>query len=161
MMMFRRRIYTNIFLFAKDIGAIWLSLGALPRLLYGKKVSPAFRERLMLVVTGVNQCRYCAYAHAKAALSSGISRQEIAALGDSMFEGSPKDQVPALLYAQHYAETYGKPDIAVRENTRAQYDPQTFSAIELSIKMIRMFNLFGNTFDFILFKISFGKWGHS
>jgi AhpD family alkylhydroperoxidase len=29
----------------------------------GDLVSPAFRERLMLTVTGVNRCRYCAVYH--------------------------------------------------------------------------------------------------
>ena len=43
-------------------------------------ISPAFRERLMLAVTAVDGCRYCSYFHAKQALKSGITPEEISQL---------------------------------------------------------------------------------
>ena len=43
-------------------------------------ISPDFRERLMLAVTAVNGCRYCSYAHTRAALKGGLSREEISGL---------------------------------------------------------------------------------
>ena len=39
----------------------------------GDLVSVQFRERLMLMVTEVNGCRYCSYGHSKAALAAGLS----------------------------------------------------------------------------------------
>jgi AhpD family alkylhydroperoxidase len=43
-------------------------------------LSPAFRERLMLVVTEVNGCRYCRTFHASEALKEGITDTELAEL---------------------------------------------------------------------------------
>ncbi len=67
-------------------------------------ISAAFRERLMLAVTSVNACAACSYAHARAALTEGLDENEIDALLSGHFEQCPKDEQPALLYAQHWAE---------------------------------------------------------
>jgi AhpD family alkylhydroperoxidase len=128
-------------------------------LMRGEVISHRFRERLMLVVTQVNGCRYCSYAHAREALSKGISQQEIEALGEGMFEGSPPEEVPALLYAQHWAEADGAPETAVREQLVARYGEQRVRLMELALRMIRAGNLSGNTFDYLLYRISFGRWG--
>lgn len=125
----------------------------------GEIISPSFRERLMLAVTQVNRCRYCSYAHAREALSKGISQQEIEALGNGMFEASPPEEVPALLYAQHWAETDGNPEPAVRAQVVARYGEQAVGLMELAMRMIRAGNLSGNTFDYLLHRISFGRWG--
>jgi AhpD family alkylhydroperoxidase len=125
----------------------------------GEALDSAFRERLMLVVTGVNGCRYCSYVHAREALAEGISQDEIRSLGKRMFEGSPPKQVPALLYAQHWAETDGKPDPAVRERVRQRYGRDALERIEAVLRVIRIGNLMGNTMDYILCRVSFGRWG--
>jgi AhpD family alkylhydroperoxidase len=122
-------------------------------------LDPAFRERLMLVVTGVNGCRYCSYAHAREALSQGINQKEIDALGEGMFEGSPSTEIPALLYAQHWAEMDGNPEPGVREQIRQRYGKRILEQIEIALRMIRMGNLLGNTFDYLLYRVSFGRWG--
>jgi AhpD family alkylhydroperoxidase len=122
-------------------------------------LDPAFRERLMLVVTGVNGCRYCSYAHAREALSQGINQKEIDALGEGMFEGSPSAEIPALLYAQHWAEMDGNPEPGVREQIRQRYGKRILEQIEIALRMIRMGNLLGNTFDYLLYRVSFGRWG--
>jgi AhpD family alkylhydroperoxidase len=125
----------------------------------GEALDSAFRERLMLVVTGVNGCRYCSYVHAREALAEGISQDEIKSLGERMFEGSPPEQVPALLYAQHWAETDGKPDPAVRERVRQRYGRDALERIEAVLRVIRIGNLMGNTMDYVLYRVSFGRWG--
>jgi AhpD family alkylhydroperoxidase len=125
----------------------------------GEIISPSFRERLMLVVTQVNQCRYCSYAHAREALSQGMSQSEIDALTKGMFEASPPDELPALLYAQHWAETDGEPEGSVREQVVARYGAQAVELMELAFRMIRAGNLLGNTWDYLLYRISFGRWG--
>ena len=125
----------------------------------GKVITPAFRERLMLVVTAVHRCRYCSYAHAREALTNGIPQEEIEALGQGMFEGSPSEEVPALLYAQHWAEANGEPEAPVRGQVVAQYGERVVEMMELALRMIRAGNLSGNTFDYLLHRISFGRWG--
>ena len=156
---FKRRIYHGLSEPIVDLRAIVSRRKEIRSLMRGNTIDPAFRERLMLVVTEVNGCRYCSYAHARQALATGISQEEIAALGQGMFAGSPPEEVPALLYAQHWAEVNGKPDPALRERVVAQYGEQVTQAIELTLRMIRMGNLLGNTWDYILYRVSFGRWG--
>jgi AhpD family alkylhydroperoxidase len=122
-------------------------------------VDEAFRERLMMAVTQVNGCRYCSYFHAREALRAGISSEELAAVSSFDFADSPTEQQPALLYAQHWAETDAHPDEEIRERIRGVYGEETLTAIEMVLRMIRMGNLMGNTFDYVLFRISFGLLG--
>jgi AhpD family alkylhydroperoxidase len=156
---FRRRTYSSIGELLTDLRATVSRRETLRAAMRGEGLDPSFRERLMLVVTAVNGCRYCSYVHAREALANGISREEIAALGDSTFDGSPPEELPALLYAQHWAVSDGRPDPAVRERIGREYGSDVLDRIEAVLRMIRMGNLMGNTLDYILYLASFGRWG--
>jgi len=156
---YQRRTYHSLGELVADLRMLTAQRREIRGLMRGGALAPAFRERLMLVVTQVNRCRYCSYAHARAALSAGVPQEEIGALAGGAFEGSPPDEVPALLYAQHWAEAGGKPEAPVRERVLARYGEQTVKRIELALRMIRVGNLSGNTFDYLLYRISFGRWG--
>ena len=156
---FKRRIYRSLGEVLTDFRAIWARRDLVREAMGDAGLDPAFRERLMLVVTGVNGCRYCSYAHAREALAEGIAQDEIDALEAGMFEGSPREEVPALLYAQHWAEADGEPDPAVREQVERRYGARTLARIEIALRMIRMGNLLGNTFDYVLYLATFGRWG--
>ncbi len=119
----------------------------------------AFRERLMLTVTEVNRCRHCAYAHARMALSAGLTEAEIQTLMAGELEGAPEDQVAAVLYAQHWAESDGDPDAEVRKRVEDTYGTEKTEAMEIYMRMMRWGNLVGNSMDHLLGKISFGRWG--
>ena len=125
----------------------------------GETLPTAFRERLMLVVTEVNACRYCAHFHARQALVAGLSPEEIQALTAGDFDTSPAEERPAMLYAQHWADADGSPDPAATARITALYGETQASAIELALRMIRIGNLAGNTFDYILYRLSMGRWG--
>ncbi len=156
---FNRRIYHSLGEWLIDLRAIMSRRKEIRPLMRGELIAPPFRERLMLAVTAVNRCRYCSYAHAREALSTGVSQQEIETLGKGMFEASPVEQVPALLYAQHWAEANGTPEASVREQVVARYGVQTVELMELAMRMIRVGNLSGNTLDYLLHRMSFGRWG--
>jgi len=156
MKLFKRRIYHSPTEILTDFRAIWSQRHLLRAMMQGSGLDPALRERLMLVVTGVNGCRYCSYAHAREALAEGVAQEEINALGEGMFEGSPSDEIPALLYAQHWAEADGDPDPAVRERVEGRYGARMLERMEIALRMIRMGNLLGNTFDYVLHRISCG-----
>ena len=126
----------------------------------GGPLSDAFRERIMLAVTEVNGCRYCQYAHAKMALDAGLSQEEIKSLSSGSFHNCPDQEVPALLYAQHWAEQNGQPDVDTREKLFDVYDKTTVESMELAMRMIRMGNLLGNTWDYVIFRLSFGRLGN-
>jgi len=157
---FNRRTYHSLGDFATDLVAILRQPGELRSLLLSDRLDPAFRERLMLAVTAVNQCRYCSYAHARMALLAGLSAQEIQALQDSAIDGAPSEQLPALMYAQHWTEASGEPDPQARQRLISIYGVQAASAIELTLRLIHAANLLGNTFDYLLYRLSFGRWGY-
>jgi AhpD family alkylhydroperoxidase len=157
--MFKRRIYRSLGEVLTDLRAAISQREALRSAMRSDGLDSAFRERLMLVVTGVNGCRYCSYVHAREALAKGISRDEIRSLGKRIFEGSPPEEVPALLYAQHWADTDGNPEPAMREGVRQRYGSDLLDRIEAVLRMIRMGNLMGNTMDYVLYRVSFGRWG--
>jgi AhpD family alkylhydroperoxidase len=123
------------------------------------QIDPSFRERLMLAVTAVNGCRYCSYFHARQALTSGITQEEIAALGDGVIDRAPPDEVPALLYAQRWAETSARAEPAARARLVETYGDEVAEGIEIVLRMIRAGNLMGNTWDYVLYRISGGRWG--
>ena len=122
-------------------------------------VSLAFRERLMLIVTEVNGCRYCSYFHAKVALEAGLSEEETRGYLQGDTKNAPADELPALLYAQHWAANDAKPEPTLRKNLFETYGTETAEAIETVLYMIRMGNLLGNLGDYFLFKLSFGHLG--
>jgi len=61
----------------------------------------------MLAVTRVNGCRYCSWFHTRVAIKEGISKTEIHSLLGGKFEDADEDEMLALIYAQHYADTVG------------------------------------------------------
>lgn len=123
-------------------------------------ISPDFRERLMLAVTAVNGCRYCSYAHTRMALKGGLSRAEITGLLEGDIGDCPEDELPAVLYAQHWAESGARPDPEMVQKLEETYGPEKSAAIHVMLRMIRLGNLLGNTFDYCLYRISFGKLGN-
>lgn len=110
-------------------------------------ISKAFTEKIMLGVTQVNGCRYCSWFHSRVALKEGISKTEIHTLLGGEFEGVSEDEVLALLYAQHYADTNGKPEEGSRKKLYETYGRERARGIEASIKAITVGNIYGIAFD--------------
>lgn len=125
--------------------------------LRNSEISPAFRERLMLAVTSVNDCRYCSYYHTRLALQEGISAQEAAQLLEGSVDNCPAQEAAALLYAQHWAESDGKPNSETVQRIIGDYGEQTVRDIDMILHMIRMGNYLGNAVDIIREKLTFGK----
>jgi AhpD family alkylhydroperoxidase len=122
-------------------------------------ISPAFRERLMLAVTAVNGCRYCSYFHSRQALKSGISTEEIRELLAGDVANCPQDEAVAVAYAQHWAESNAHPEPEAVERLQQTYGPGKAESVHLILRMIRMANLLGNSWDYLIYRISFGRRG--
>ncbi len=155
---FKRRTYQNMGEMIADLRVMRKNRKEIRTLMSGDTLSPAFRERIMLAVTAVNECRYCSFVHSRQALQKGVSNDEIRALGNGTYDCCPGEELPALMYAQHWAETRGHPDEAARAKILEIYGEEKTRAIEFAIRMITAGNLTGNTFDYILHKLSFGLW---
>ena len=111
----------------------------------------------MLAVTSVEGCRYCSYLHSKLALKGGISQEEIEKLLSGDVGGCPEEEALAILYAQHWAESDAHPDPEATSKLRQAYSVEKVEALHLILRMIRLGNLLGNTWDYLLYRISFGK----
>lgn len=156
---FRKRYYRSFASVRRDLGLFLRERGKIKALRDGALIDRDFQERLMLAVTEVNGCRYCAYAHSKMALTAGLTTSDIAALATGDVSGAPEEQIPALLYAQHWAECDARPDPAARQSIVDRYGVEKTEAIELTLGMIRVGNLWGNTGDYLLYRLSRGRWG--
>ena len=73
------------------------------------ELSPQFIERIMLAVTEVNNCSICSFAHTKWALEKGMSKEEIQNILAGNMDDIPADELEAVIFAQHYADTRGNP----------------------------------------------------
>jgi len=154
---FHKRTYGSVDEFLNDLRAMMQNRDNIRHAM--QALDPAFRERLMLTVTQVNGCRYCAQQHAKMALAGGLSEEEIALLLDGVVEHCPPDELVAILYAQHWADTAGQPDSEARHKLVETYGPDTAAAIEAALGMIKIGNYAGNTFDYVLYRLSGGRMG--
>jgi AhpD family alkylhydroperoxidase len=157
---FPRRLYASFGDFWLDIRYILQNRQRLKIAMRGDMISNKFRERLMLMVTEVNGCRYCSYYHAREALKAGISNDELEALiSGTIPTSTPKEEFPALVYAQYWAEVNAKPDPEIQQKFIDTYGVEKSEAITVILHMIRVGNLSGNLWDYILYRISFGRWG--
>jgi AhpD family alkylhydroperoxidase len=155
--LFSKRHYASPGALLSDLRATLPHLGAIGQAM--RTVNPAFRIRLMLAVTEVNGCRYCAYYHTHLALRKGMTTEEVACLLDGKLSPDRPDEAAALLYAQHWAETRSQPEPEARQRLVTAYGNVQAGHIEGVLRAIMLGNYWGNTFDALLFRLSGGRWG--
>jgi AhpD family alkylhydroperoxidase len=157
-MKFNKKTYKN----PKELFSdLWFPIRNGRRLKQAKKqglITEAFQERLMLAVTAVHGCRYCSYVHTKQALKSGITSQEISRLLSGDVANCPEEEAVAVIYAQHWAESDAHPDPKAYRKLLQTYGAKKTEAINLALRMIRLGNLLGNSWDYLIYRISFGRW---
>jgi AhpD family alkylhydroperoxidase len=151
--MFKKRIFT-LNTFAASLIGLTMGLPGSVQARLRKGVSHAFAEKIRLATTSVNGCVYCSYGHSKLALRSGISKEEI----DLLLKGEIGREVdgfeaPGLFFAQHYAETGGRPGAEMLQKLRLAYGESLSKDILAIIREIEFGNLSGNTFDAFLSRL--------
>jgi AhpD family alkylhydroperoxidase len=149
---FRRRIF-DVAGFTRAVNDLLADFGDFKLRSRSPLIDQAFAERIMLAVTQVNGCRYCSFAHARAALAAGVDRGDIADLLQGDLAAVPAHQVDAVLFAQHYAETEGHPDDEAWQQLVATYGDAVAREILIRIRMITIGNLMGNTLDALLSRL--------
>jgi len=110
-------------------------------------ISKTFSESISLAVTQVNGCKLCSYTHAKNALKAGMTEEEVESLLAGGFDNAPKEQLEALLFAQHYAETKGDPDPETKQKLLETYGDEKTKDIMSNILLMMLSNLHGNTME--------------
>ena len=108
-----------------------------------QELSPKFIERIMLAVTEVNDCAICSYAHTKKALESGMSNEEIQKMLTGIMDDVPEDEVAAVMFAQHYADTRGHPTLESWHRILKIYGKSRAKGILGSIRIIMIGNAYG------------------
>ncbi|AUB54578.1 MULTISPECIES: carboxymuconolactone decarboxylase family protein [Methanobacterium] len=127
----------------------WISYNGIRTLRYmfkakkNKEMSSKFIERLMLTVTEVNGCAICSYAHSKRALESGMNSGEIQNMLSGIMDDVPSDELAAVMFAQHYADTRGNPTHESWQRIVEIYGMNRAMGILGSIRTIMMGNTYG------------------
>jgi len=107
------------------------------------ELSPEFIERIMLAVTEVNECAVCSYAHTKMALEIGMSSEEIQNMLAGITDDIPADEAGAVMFAQYYADSRGKPSKESWDRIVELYGISTAKGILGAIRAIMIGNTFG------------------
>jgi AhpD family alkylhydroperoxidase len=119
-----------------------------------QRISRQFSERIMMAVTEVNGCRYCSYFHTKVSLKAGLKKDEINRILDGDFEGAPQEELAALYFAQHYAESGGRPYPNAVQCMLDAYGETEAKEIIAYIRAIMIGNAWGNMFDALRHRLS-------
>ncbi|MHA1720670.1 MAG: carboxymuconolactone decarboxylase family protein [Promethearchaeota archaeon] len=144
--MFQRRIFTFRY-FMKMMQKILGNRKKFADTMRSKRISHDFAERIMLAVTAVNGCRYCEWGHTKMAIESGCSDEEIKFILQLDFKGLRKDEITALAFAQHFAESKENPSRKALKTLVKEYGILKSEDIINYCTMITVGNLLGNTVD--------------
>lgn len=133
--------------FARDLVAL---LKKIPGIVKGKlrpKISKAFEEKIMLIITGVNGCPYCAWVHGGWALKSNVALSAVQQLLQQDLKSETDEwELIGLAYALHYAEINRNPDSQMTREFEEYYGRETAEEIMLHFQIIFFGNLCGNTY---------------
>ena len=156
-MIWKNKSKTKVYVFSafvRDFSKVNRDIPALIESLIHRRISRAFEEKIMLTVTSVNGCTYCAWLHSRSALRAGVNQNELKRLLSLQFNQQIDDkEFVALNFAVHYAETDQKPDRELLNNLFESYGPKTANDILLRLRLIYFGNLLGNTFRIFLSRL--------
>ena len=93
-----------------------------------------FAERIRLAVTQVNGCELCAY---------GMDSSEVRDLLGGITRGVPDDQLPAIAFGQHYADTRGHPHAGAWQRIVEQYGAEQALCVLLATRTMMWGNAMG------------------
>jgi AhpD family alkylhydroperoxidase len=150
---FSKRIYTWSGV-KRAVDDIFGHMQDLRRASRAGRVSKQFSEKIMLAVTRVNGCRYCTYGHTRAALAAGVPEAELQKIMSGDLGGFPEKEAVALAFAQHYAESGCQPSPEAWQRFHDFYGEDASQDILAYMRMITFGNLYGNTFDALLSRLS-------
>jgi AhpD family alkylhydroperoxidase len=146
--------------FLPTIGRVIASGPVLLAALVRPKTSAALREKVMLGVISITDCRYCQWGHTHWALANGVPLEEVNQILAQQVEPlRAKDpaEAAAILFAQHYAEQLEHFEPESIEGLRKYYSAAQVAEILAYVRMITLGSLTGNTVDAFLSRFSKGE----
>jgi len=142
--------------FLKTVGNVVISFPAIIGSVFRPKTSKAVREKVMLGVTAINDCRYCAWGHSHWAAAQGIPLEEVNQILSSQvgsLKASDPAEAAAILFGQHYAEQLDEMDPESVKNLRNHFSQAQVQEILGHVYLMTFTNLSGNTVDVLLERI--------
>ena len=128
------------------------------------KTSRALREKVILGVTAINDCRYCRWGHTHLAMAHGVTLEEvnqILGLQRETLQAQDRAEAAAILFAQHYAENFDHFDQESMESLRSHYSDAQVREIIAYVRAITLGNLAGNTVDAFLDCLRGNSWSNA
>lgn len=139
------RHYAGPFEFAGDFVKMMAGMSRLRKLRTEDRIEPLLAEKVMLAVVGVNGCECCSYNHTVIALERGIRKDEIDSLLAGTIGSLADVEIPAVLYAQHWADTRGHIRQDLREKVTVCYGEQKVQHMDALIRLSELTSLCNNT----------------
>ena len=150
-----KRTFTSANLLKTTVNCA-IALPVIVRSTFRPRTSKVLREKVMLGVTAINDCRYCAWGHAHWAVSQGVSLDDVnrilSSQLDSLKVNSPAEAA-AILFGQHYAEHLGEIDPESVTNLGNYFTQAQVREIVGYVYFITFTNLSGNTVDAVLKRV--------
>jgi AhpD family alkylhydroperoxidase len=144
---FAKRTFT-LPLLLRSFGALVLYAPVRWLALVKPATSRSLREKVILGVTSVNNCRWCSWLHTGIALQQGTNLEELQTLLSAGTLGAVAErEATAILFAQHFADTRRHPTPAARLALAKQFTPYQRLEIMAWIHFIYFANLSGNSAD--------------
>jgi AhpD family alkylhydroperoxidase len=135
-------------LLARSVGAAAAHTPILLAAYVRPATSRVLREKVMLAVTIVNDCRYCSWVHTGFALAHGVDLDELRRTLDaaSFGEVEGRDAI-AILYAKHFADTVRRPSAEAELALSRAFRGRARAEIMAYVHGIYFANLSGNSVD--------------
>jgi len=135
-------------LLARSLAAATVHLPVLMVALIRPATSRALREKVMLAVSSVNDCRYCNWVHTGLALAKGVDLDELQQVLDhGTFGKLGSRDATAILFAQHFAATARQPTADARAALAREFTAYQRAEIMSYVHGIYFLNLTGNSYD--------------
>ncbi len=139
--------------FLRTVGNVLASGPVLIGALFRPKISPALREKIMLGVTSITDCRLCQWGHTHWAMAKGVPLEEVNRILESEAEALKAldpAEAAAILFARHYAESLDRIDPESLANLRLHFSDAEAAEILAYVRTITLGSLTGNTLDAVL-----------
>jgi AhpD family alkylhydroperoxidase len=145
--------FNEVLLLAGDIPTIY-------RIWQKHEIDAGFREELMLAVSKLNDCKYCAWGHHEWAHAAGISEDEL----DHIEHGDPEGINRAKWVAISYVVALVSSEFKhvpreLNQQMLAHYSQHEIKEIDVVARIMDLGNRGANTFDAMLSRLN-GKPAH-
>lgn len=109
------------------------------------KLLPEFKEKIVLAITGFNNCAYSSLLHTRTAIENGVKISEVKRLLEGKLETFPRDEYIALLYSKHWTETKGGVSKVERKKVINFFGRRETRILEAVIMSAHFSNMCSNT----------------